>query len=203
MHRRHLHHILTTVRKVSSWYFVIAIVVSMVISIAALRHNNIVALELRDSVLQVDEKNGDVELALRDLREHVYSHMNSNLAVPGGAYPPVQLKYRYERLLEAEKTRVSSANGTLYTEAQGYCERTIPEGRSLNRIECIQTYVTSRGGTAEKAIPDALYKFDFQSPTWSPDLAGWSVVVTSLLLLAFVIRTLAVAWLRYQLKQRE
>ena len=203
MHKRKLHHIITKLRKISAWYFVIAIVASTVLSIATLRHNNIVALQLRDTVIQTDEKNGDVESALRDLREHVYGHMNSNLAAPGGAYPPVQLKYRYERLLEAEKARSSSENGVLYTEAQGYCEQLIPDGRSLNRIECIQTYITSRGGTAEQAIPDALYKFDFQPPVWSPDLAGWSIVLTGLLLLTFTIRSLALVWLNYRLKQHQ
>lgn len=203
MHRRHLHHVLKVLRRMSAWYFVAAIIVCGIIAVTALRHNNLTALHLRDEVLKVDEKNGDVEAALRDLREYVYAHMNSNLAAPGGAYPPVQLKYRYERLLAAEKARVSAANGTLYTEAQGYCERLIPEGRSLYRIECIQSYLTSHGGTSEKAIPDALYKFDFQSPLWSPDLAGWSLVLLAVLLIAFIARTAAIITVKQQLKHHD
>lgn len=201
MHKRHLHHLLKRLHEIRIWYFVAAIAISLVVSVAALRQNNLEALRLRDEVTKVDEQNGDVETALRNLRQHVYSHMNSNLAAPGGAYPPVQLKFRYERLLAAEKERVASVNGTLYTEAQTYCERLIPEGRSLNRIDCIQNYITSRGGTAERAIPDALYKFDFQPPLWSPDLAGWSLVVSGLLIIAFVSRGLAVAWLKYRINQ--
>lgn len=202
MHTRHLHHILKRLRVIRVWYLVAAIAASLVISVAALRQNNLEALRLRDEVTKVDEQNGDVEAALRNLRQHVYSHMNSNLAAPGGAYPPVQLKFRYERLLAAEKERVTSANGTLYTEAQTYCERLIPEGRSLNRIDCIQNYITSRGGTAERAIPDALYKFDFQPPLWSPDLAGWSLVVSGLLFLVLLSRGLAVAWLKYRINNQ-
>jgi len=203
MHKRHTHHVLKLLRKVSPWYFVIAIVLSAGLTVAALRHNNLVALQLRDQVLKVDEQNGDVEGALKKLREYVYAHMNTDLAAPGGVYPPVQLKYRYERLQAAEKARVTAANGTLYTEAQGYCERLIPEGRSLYRIDCIQNYITSHGGTAEKAIPDALYKFDFQPPMWSPDLAGWSLVLTVLLIIAFIIRSTTVIYLKYRLKQHD
>jgi protein tyrosine phosphatase len=63
---------------------------------------------LRDKLLVVDQQDGDVELALRELREHIYSHMNSEL---GGSnvQQPIQLKYRYERLVNAEKVRVTQA----------------------------------------------------------------------------------------------
>lgn len=201
MNKRHLHHVLKQLRQVRAWYFVIAILVSLGVSMYAIRQNNIRTIELRDAVLQVDKDNGDVETALHDLREYVYGHMNSDLASPTGAYPPIQLKYRYERLAVAEKERVSAANAQLYTEAQAYCETAIPTGRSLNRIDCIQDYITSKGGATEKAIPDALYKFAFASPAWSPDLAGWSILVTAVLLIAFIARTSVVLWLKYTLRE--
>lgn len=201
MHRRHLHHILKRLKQVHVWYFVIAIVITAGIAVTALRNNNIKAIELRDTVLEVDKQNGDTEAALRNLRAHVYSHMNSNLAVPGGAYPPVQLKYRYDRLVAVEKERVTQVNAKLYTEAQAHCEAMMPAGRSLNRIECIQNYVTTKGGATERPIPDALYKFDFVPPIWSPDLAGWSLVLLLVLVLLFIIRTAAVLWLKYALRE--
>lgn len=199
MHKRHLHHILVRLRSVRAWYFVAAIAVSASIAVIALRQNNITAVNLRDNVLVVDEKNGDVEGALRELREHVYSHMNSNLAVPGGAYPPVQLKYRYERLQAVEKERVTTVNDKLYTEAQGYCEAQIPAGRSLNRIQCIQDYITNKGAAAQQTVPDSLYKFDFVPPAWSPDLAGWMLVLTFLLVLTLLVRTAAIGWIKHEL----
>lgn len=199
MHRRHIHHLLIQLRRIRPWYFVIAIIVSASISIVALRHNNIQALKLRDNVLAVDQKNGDVESALKKLREYVYDHMNTNLAVPGGAYPPIQLKYRYERLVAAEKERVTAVNAKLYTEAQAHCEAQMPTGRSLYRIDCIQGYITEHGAAVEKAVPDALYKFDFVPPTWSPDLAGFMLLLTGALIVAFVIRTALVLWLKHQL----
>ena len=125
--------------------------------------------------------------------------MNSHLAVPGGAYPPVQLKYRYERLLATEKDRVTVVNAQLYTEAQRYCEAQIPEGRSLYRIQCIQDYITNKGAAAQQAIPDALYKFDFVPPAWSPDLAGWMLVLTGILSVIFVLRTAAIRLIKHEL----
>lgn len=202
MNKRHLHHILVQLRKVRVLYFVIPILISGFIAVSALRQNNTTALNLRDQVLQVDEMNGDVESALKTLREHVYSHMNSSLAVEGGAYPPVQLKYRYDRLVGQEKERVSAANAKLYTEAQQYCEAQIPAGRSLGRIECIQNYITTKGAATEQAVNDSLYKFDFASPIWSPDLAGWSLLLTAVLTLAFAIRIVAEQWLKHATRQR-
>ncbi len=200
MNKRHIHHLIKQLRVIRTSYFVIALVILGIVAVVSLRQNNIVALQLRDTVLQTDEKNGDVESALRDLREHVYRHMNSDLAVPGGAYPPVQLKYRYDRLVAVEKERVSAANAQLYTEAQSACEAAIPSGRSLNRIDCIQNYITNKGAVAESSVPDALYKFNFTPPLWSPDLAGWSIVLFSVVLLLLLIRLVAITWLKHSLK---
>lgn len=198
MHKRHLHHILVLLRKVRVFYLVILVALGVGTSVLALRHNNMQAVELRDIVLKADQQNGDIETPLRQLREFTYSHMHSGLAAPD---PPVQLKYRYERLVAAEEAKVKDANAQLYTEAQRQCEAQIPAGRSLGRIDCIQAYVTARGVAPVKPIPDALYKFDFIAPLWSPDLAGWSIVATGLLVIILLARVSAVAWIKHTLKQ--
>lgn len=200
MSKKHLYHTLKILRKLSVWYFVTALIVSGFSAALALRQNNLRAIELRDKVLKVDKENGDVEGALRELREYTYSHMNSGLASEGGVYPPIQLKYRYERLVAAEKQRASGANESLATQAQNYCERLIPQGASRGRIDCIQNFMTTRGAS-EQPIPDALYKFDFASPLWSPDIAGWSLVVFGVVLVAFIARIMAVSWLKHSLRQ--
>lgn len=197
MHKRHLHHILKQLKLVRGWYFVAAIILVSIVAVFALRQNNLEAIKLRDHVLQVDKENGDVEAALRELREYVYGHMNTKLSSPNGAYPPIQLKYRYERLVAAQK---APNNANLATEAQNYCETQIPTGRSLGRIECIQNYMATHGAQAAKPIPDSLYKFDFASPAWTPDLAGWSLVLLAFLVLLFVVRTAAVLWLKHSLQ---
>ena len=186
---------------ISSWYFIIGLLVSGVIAVVALRNNNVTALRLRDMVTQADKDNGDVEAALKQLREYMYGHMNTNLASgPNAIKPPVQLKYRYDRLVAAEKARVSAINARIYTEAQATCEKQFPEGLSgRGRVPCIQDYVTKHG-EQEQAIPDALYKFDFASPIWSPDLAGWSVLLTGLFALILIVRVALEYWLRYYVK---
>lgn len=201
MHKRHVHHVLRQIKRVSGWYFVIAILITAGVAVYSLRQNNLNAIQLRDKVLQVDKDNGDVESALRELRSYVYSHMNTKLSSPNGAYPPVQLKYRYERLTAAQKAAQPN-NANLVTEAQAYCESLIPTGRSVNRIECIQNYMTTKGASVNnKPIPDSLYKFDFASPVWSPDLAGWSIVLLVLLVILGLVRSASVIWLKHNLRQ--
>ncbi len=200
VNRRHLRYVHRRLEPISPWFFLALAVVFAVISVGALRQNNIRMLELREAVYVADKEEGDTELALRELREYVHGHMNTDLtANSNGIYPPIQLKYRYERLVAAEKTRVSKANQAIYTNAQAFCERRFPAGLSgSGRIPCIQEYV-SRNGVKEQTIPDVLYKFDFVSPRWSADLAGWSLVATGFFALLFVFRWGSEWWMRSQI----
>lgn len=192
MDKKRLHHLWTRIRSIKIWYLAAVFLASASISIFALRHNNLTMIHLREAVYQADEKGGDVEAALQNLRKHVYGHMNTNLAGgQNGVYPPIQLKHTYQRLQQAEKDRATQNSARIYTDAQNVCEQQHPTGFSgSGRIPCIQKYVSDHG-VAEKTVPPALYKFDFISPKWSPDLAGLSIAVASLSLLLLILRIVA------------
>lgn len=202
MNKRKLHHILVALRPISHWYFVIIFALGASAAAIALRQNNLTAIQLRDKVFQADKENGDTEAALQELRQFTYSHMNTNLASDTGIYPPIQLKYTYDRLVAAEQKRVEGDNRDIYNQAQQYCEANFPQGLSGgNRLPCIKQYIDEHGKPDAKprAIPDDLYKFDFVAPTWSPDLAGWSLVVAGLSLVLLVTRLIAQVWIKHQL----
>ena len=147
------------------------------VAVFSLRANNLEAVRLRDRVLEVDKNNGDVEKALRELQKYTYAHMHTDLATNTNVYPPIQLKYRYDRLVTAEKQRVEAIMAKVYTDAQAECERQNPTDFSgRNRVPCVEAYVTSHKVAEQRINPD-LYKFDFASPVWSPDLAGISLVL--------------------------
>lgn len=198
MNRRYLHHVWRKFRIVSPWYFSILALIFGSLALHGLRQNNLKMVSLRDAVYRADEQDGDVEATLRGLREHVHSHMNTDLTAGNLAIsPPIQLKYRYDRLVKAERERVAAVNEQVYISAQADCERRFP-GQSTTgsgRIPCIEEYVSTHG-TKEQPIPDALYKFDFVSPRWSPDLAGWSLLFCALSGALFVIRLLIGRWFR-------
>lgn len=179
MDKKQLHHEWRIIRPVKPWYFLVAAIVFGVISIAALRENNLHMVALRSDVYAADKDNGDVETALQKMRGYVYAHMNTDLASgPNAVHPPIQLKYTYDRLVAARSKQASATNSQIYTNAQNYCQAKIPTGFSGRyRLDCIKSYVDSHGAKAQ-AVPKNLYEFDFVSPKWSPDLAGWSLVLT-------------------------
>jgi hypothetical protein len=157
-----------------------ALIITSLVSVLALRHNNQHMIKLRSTVYEADRTNGDVEKALDNLRSYVYGNPIK---------PPIQLKYTYERLQSAAE---QGANTTgLYTEAENYCEQVIPGSVSFygaGRIGCVQQYILSHGGKSAPKTPAALYEFDFVSPAWSPDLAGWTLVLNVLILLLLVTK---------------
>lgn len=204
MNKRHLHHLWTRLRNVRPWYFLLVSAIFGLIFVSSMRHNNLVMIQLRDKVTQADQQNGDVEGALRNLRAYVYTHMNTDLASGQNAIkPPIQLKYRYERLVQAEKDRVATANTQVYTDAQHYCEQLYPGSFSGGpRVPCITSYVSSHG-TVEQPIPDGLYKFDFVSPSWSPDAAGWSMIAMIISFVLFVFFYALDRWFIGQLRSSD
>ena len=158
-------------------------------------------VSLRNDVYAADKNNGDVQTALNKLQAFVVTHMNTNLASgPNPVYPPIQLPYTYERLQQAAAQNSSEAS--LYTNAQNYCQQQIPSDHQLReRAACIEQYIESHGqGVKIVNIPASLYEFDFISPSWSPDLAGWSLLATIALGLLFVISWPIYLWLKHMTK---
>lgn len=201
MNKRQLHHIWRKLHILSYWYFFAAFLLFGVLGLFSLRQNNLNAIKLRDNVSKVDKENGDVEKALKQLREYVYGHMNTNLSSGTSIQQPVQLKHRYERLVAAEKAKIEAENSKIYSDAQSTCEKLYPASVSGGpRVPCIESYVTTHG-VKEQPIQDALYKFSFASPRWSADLAGIAIVLSGFFFVLFILRFIAERWLRSILKQ--
>lgn len=175
-------------KKIKPLYLLMLCLLSAIICIFALRSNDQNMSILLNNVYTADRQNGNVELALDQLRTYVYSHMNTSLASgPNAVYPPIQLKYTYGRLQQSEQQQVDAANATIYTNAQAYCQQLNPVSFSgRTRVPCIEAYVQSHGSTVQP-IPAGLYEFDFISPTWSPDLAGWSLMASVLFFFGFIV----------------
>jgi len=201
MNKRYLHHLWTYVRRVRVWHLLLLFLLFAVVSVFALRANNLGMVRLRDAVYTADKNGTNVEQSLQNLRAYVQTHMNTDLSDGNtGVYPPIQLKYTYERLQQAEQQRVTGANAALYPAAQAFCQaQNSSDFSGRNRIPCIENYV-SQYGTKAQTIPDSLYKFSFISPSWSPDLAGWSLVFSILCLVLAVIRLIVARWAKRVLK---
>ena len=163
-------------------------IISATICIFALRSNNEHMNQLRNQVYQADKNGGNVDAALQTLAKYVTTHMNTNLSSgPNAVYPPIQLTYSYNRITTNQAQTLEQQNSALYTKAEDYCQAVVPNGFSGRyRIPCIEQYISSHGLQGVN-IPSALYEFDFISPAWSPDLAGWSLILTVTLGIATIV----------------
>lgn len=196
MNKQFWHHIWTTrIRPIKIWYLVVLFLACSLLCLGAARHNYQHMDSLRTAVYTADEKNADTVTALQNLQKYVTTHMNTSLTAGSSIYPPIQLKFTYERLQNEASTKYNQANAAVYTDAQKTCEQqnsTDFSGR--NRVPCIERYVADHGVAPSPVIPDSMYKFNFASPSWSPDLTGWSLVFSMVLLVAVVVR-IFLGWL--------
>lgn len=200
MNKRKLHHSLKLLRHIHYFALIGLSVFFGITALYALRSNNQRMVVLRAEVFKVDKENGDIESSLKVLREYVFAHMNTNLSSGTNAVkPPIQLRYRYERLVAADKSAYEAANAKMVNDAEATCIAQHPGTVfSQARLECAKAYAAAHPIT-QKFVPDDLYKFDFLSPKWSPDLAGWSIVLSVIFLLLFVIRYISERIIRYEL----
>lgn len=167
-------------------HFLIIFVLSVPLTAYLLRQNNLTMIELRDIVLQVDRDTGDInEVAphLENLGNYILNHMNTDagkVELPGTFNSAVE---RIRKRAEAS----GSVNSAIYAQAQDRCED--PNILLTARAQCVQDFVVSNAkpGTdvIELEFPDkTLYSYSFASPTWSPDVAGFSLLIS---VMSFVV----------------
>lgn len=161
-----------------------------------LRQNNLHMVERRKAVLVADEQNGNVDKALKDLRAYMARHMNTRMG------EPLQLKYSYERYVKKQIDDAAKSGST--TDAAAY-QRAQDECRTSNTVTYAQCVIdkTSRIApgsnpvTQIKTPPTELYSYQFYSPTWSPDAAGFATAIFIFTLLMLMLRIIGerLAWL--------
>lgn len=164
-------------------------VVTAIICIFALRHNNQTMVNLRNEVYAADKNGGDVNAALNNLKNYIFAHMNTSLDSGSNIKPPIQLKYTYQRLYDAKYNDLQAANQKIYDAGKKACPG-LANGYDPDRLACIENYAVRHGVRgATISIPAGLYEFDFLSPAWSPDLAGWTLLLSAVFLAAFILKT--------------
>jgi hypothetical protein len=190
MKKRKVYGIWHRFKNLSLATLIVIFVVSLAISILSLRSNNLNMIKLRQAVFNADKQNGDINGALNNLRKYVYGHMNTNLRGSSSSEPPIQLVNQFNRDVDAERARMVAMGSAdkVYVDAQTVCEKQgVP---IIERAQCIQEYVTKNGkGIPQLNLPaKEVYTFDFASPLWSPDIAGFSIILTIIFGLLLISR---------------
>ena len=202
MNKRKLHHQLGRLRHIHYSLLLIFALGFSVLAVLTLRDNNRQMIILRNEVFAADKNSGDIEGALSKLRKYVYAHMNTNLSSgQNSVKPPIQLKYTYERLTSKAQAEYEAATTKVLADAEATCLQQFPgKDININRLNCAKDYATAHPVTQQQ-IPGELYKFDFASPFWSPDLAGFSLLAAGFFFLLFVLRFLSEFFIKRELAE--
>lgn len=196
---------LKTVLALKIWQWSIIFVLSIVVSLSLLRINSLNMIKRRQAVLEADEA-GDLPLIqarLKDLQLYITGHMNTDMGV--GVY----LGKSYERDVAKAHQQASQQSGThgnIYKLAQEVCAPRF-SGYSQAYVQCtldeISKYPASEELIDKIKLPKAnLYLHNYASPGWSPDLAGWSVLSSVVILIIIIGKITEVVILKIVLKRR-
>lgn len=173
-------------RHIKTWQLLLLFLLCLTVSVFFLRQNNLKMVVLRNKVIAADERGSGVAVALKDLNEHVFSHMNTQIV------RPIELVHTYNRQAKAAIRAASEANSgrDIYAEATQVCEQ---RGVPLTSIaQCAADYATTNSsavGSKEINLPDKnRFIYTFATPLWTPDAAGISLLITGVLLVWLLLR---------------
>ena len=183
-------------------FILMLLIASSLTSLFALRDNNLTMQDLRSKVAQADkvyyDKKGkegtkaQLEYAMHQLGSYIVTHMNTHLSPNKGesSNKPIQLIHKYNRdtiSLWQRHIEEVGVDTQILNQAIRTChaEQVSPE----ETLGCLQNKTRD-----ESSLPAIIpldkdyYVYDFYSPFWSPDLAGWSLVVLAFSIGALMIR---------------
>lgn len=187
-----LHHWFVVVRSVKTWQLVLILILLTGASAFFLRQNNLHMVELRNLVKKADEENKDVDKALLALQHYVSAHMNTDLG------DGVALQHTYERAYTAAVQAAANStnpNAPAYTKAEAECQPVFERTRSFPAYtQCAHDKLSQLSpdqdilANLKTPSPD-LFRYNYASPAWSADIAGFTVVLTLIVALMIVFRT--------------
>lgn len=191
-------------KRIKTWQLIVIFVLMLVLSATFLRLNNIGMIERRDAVIAAD-KTGDsfsIQNRIYDLQEYSSSRMNAST---GPVYLTEQYKRDTEALVEQRRSEANSGE-TIFSIADDICKQRFA-GYSQAYVQCVANEIAAMPDsvttTEDITLPSpSLYRYNFASPDWSPDFAGFSVLVTTVIGLIIVIRMIIFGALRMLLKRQ-
>lgn len=201
--------------QVKTWQLVVLLVMIGFVSATFLRLNNVGMVQRRDAVLAADESNDTVALNQRlyDLQRYVSSHMNTD---PGRIALDNTYKRAYDaKLKEFEASAKKQSSNDVVSKVRAVCDTKAQQGgygyfstaADPRYVACINEewskYPAAQVANLQFEAPStAPYYHTFVSPAWSPDFAGWSLIITGAIVFIIIVRLLVLVILKTMLKRR-
>lgn len=176
-----------------TWQLIIIVILLAGASAYLLRQNNLGMIERRDAVKAADEDNGDVKQSLLNLQHYVSEHMNTGLG------DGLVLQNAYQRAYNTalqNSLNTSNPNSQFYTQVELECRAVFKRTHSFPAYtQCahdkLSTLAPGQDPLAKFSAPSTdLFRYNYVSPLWSPDLAGLTVLLTVVVTVVIVSRSI-------------
>lgn len=212
---------LKQIQSLKNWQLFILLLLVIFVDLTALRLNNVGMVRRREAVETAD-KAGDVEAARKatiELANYVYNHMNSG----GIVYSDETHWFKINREVKivwaniyesdmrkaeqiAREAESNNPNGNIFKKAEEACRPRFHGGYSLAYQQCIldeqNKYPASNRGQIKAQYPNiSEYTYNFVTPLWSPDLAGWTTLTAAILIFMIAIKMTTTTILKLVLKK--
>jgi hypothetical protein len=200
--KRRVRHTIQSLQRIKTWQLVILLILAAFLSATFLRLNNIGMVQRRAAVISADTNGDPIEISNRllELQRFVTAHMNTDMG--RGVYLEASYKRDYQKAEDAAGDG-SNPNGNIYKKAQDVCAPKFTR-YSNAYLQCTLTELQKypAGGSLESQVTlnQNLYVHSYISPIWSPDFAGFTLLVTGLIALVIVVRLLSLLVLRIMLR---
>ena len=168
-----------------------------------LRLNNIGMIQRRAAVLAADQSGDQATMQSRlyDLQRYSTEHMNANT---GEFYLEAQYQRDVQKIISAASND-ANPQGNIHAKADAVCR---PQYTVWSQayVQCFTDELSKYPPSSDPAQnvtfpPTGLYRHNFASPLWSPDFAGWSVLICIVLILMIVVRLVSLVVLNLLLKR--
>lgn len=192
-------------QRVKTWQLVIILILAAIVSATFLRLNNIGMVQRRDAVLNAD-KEGNAKVLLQrlyELQRYVSTHMNTDLGQ--GVY----LQDSHARAVQdwlKNQYGDANPNGNIYQKAQEVCAPQFSY-YTYQYLLCttneLEKYPAAADPASDTSKPrQEAYIHAINSPLWSADFAGWSVLATAVIAILILIRIISNAILSLMLRRQ-
>lgn len=197
--------------QVKTWQLLIIFLMMAFVSATFLRLNNVGMIERREAVFAADKAGDEIALASRvyDLQRYVSEHMNTDT-------DRIALEHTYQRASQRHKEAyqektAATTGGDAFAQAEAICG---PIARAqgwrwpdMRYTNCLSDELNKiPGGEAVledfQPLPTEPYYHTFSSPGWSPDFAGWSLVLTGVVGLIIIARWIALGFLKLIIRRQ-
>lgn len=182
-------------QRIRTWKLVVLLVLMCFLSATFLRLNNIGMIERRSAVVTADNEgdNTITQSRLYDLQRYVTSHMNTDMGK--GIY----LESGYKRDVQKAYEHVEN-DSEVYRKAQEICAPRFTHW-SQAYVQCTISELAKYPAADSLKLPYAdSYLHVFISPLWSPDFAGWSLIVCIVIFVMIIVRLVGVMALKIILR---